>query len=128
MAEATASVPGAATSAAPEATRIPAGELLGAYRVMVMARLMDERCLSMQRQGRIGFYVPMNGQEAAQVGCAWALDPADWIFPAYRELAVALVRKIPVRLLLDQFIGNSGDVSKGRQMPNHYGFRDFRFV
>ncbi|HEV2429011.1 MAG TPA: thiamine pyrophosphate-dependent dehydrogenase E1 component subunit alpha, partial [Thermoplasmata archaeon] len=55
-------------------------------------------------------------------------DPADWIFPAYRELAVALVRKIPVRLLLDQFIGNSGDVSKGRQMPNHYGFRDFRFV
>ena len=59
---------------------------------MMLARLMDERCLSLQRQGRIGFYVPLQGQEGAQVGCAWALDPADWLFPAYRELGVALVR------------------------------------
>jgi 2-oxoisovalerate dehydrogenase E1 component alpha subunit len=95
---------------------------------MVLARVMDERCLTLQRQGRIGFYVPLQGQEAAQVGSAWALDPEDWIFPAYRELAVALVRGVPIKLLLDQFIGNSGDVLKGRQMPNHYGYREFRFV
>jgi pyruvate dehydrogenase E1 component alpha subunit len=98
------------------------------YRAMVLARAVDERCLTLQRQGRIGFYVPLQGQEAAQVGCAWALEPEDWVFPAYRELAVALVRGVPLKLLFDQFIGNSGDVLKGRQMPNHYGYREFRFV
>jgi len=107
---------------------IPAEDLPKIYRAMVLARVVDERCLTLQRQGRIGFYVPMQGQEAAQVACAWALDAEDWIFPAYRELAVALVRGIPLKLLLDQFIGNSGDVLKGRQMPNHYGYREFRFV
>lgn len=98
------------------------------YRTMLVARAMDERCLTLQRQGRIGFYVPMQGQEAAQVGCAWALKPEDWVFPAYRELGVALVRGIPLQLLLDQFIGNSGDTLKGRQMPNHYGYRKYNFV
>ncbi|HKV89770.1 MAG TPA: thiamine pyrophosphate-dependent enzyme [Thermoplasmata archaeon] len=125
MAEAGAADPAPAADslnslAAPELTRL--------YRAMVLARVMDERCLTLQRQGRIGFYVPLQGQEAAQVGCAWALDPEDWIFPAYRELAIALVRGVPLKLLLDQFIGNSGDVLKGRQMPNHYGYREFRFV
>jgi pyruvate dehydrogenase E1 component alpha subunit len=107
---------------------LSADDLPKVYRAMVLARVMDERCLTLQRQGRIGFYVPLQGQEAAQVGCAWALDSEDWIFPAYRELGVALVRGVPIKLLLDQFIGNSGDVLKGRQMPNHYGYREFRFV
>ena len=103
-------------------------QLLGAYAAMVLARTVDERCLTLQRQGRIGFYVPMQGQEAAQVGCASALAKEDWIFPAYRELGVALVRGIPVRTLLDQFIGSSADELKGRQMPNHYGYRRFNVV
>jgi len=103
-------------------------ELLDAYRVMVLSRATDERCLSLQRQGRIGFYVPASGQEAAQIGCARALSKEDWIFPAYRELGVALARGVPLRAILDQLVGNSADVSKGRQMPNHFGFRDHRFV
>jgi 2-oxoisovalerate dehydrogenase E1 component alpha subunit len=116
-------------ASSPESTDdLPAAELPKLYRTMVLARVVDERCLSLQRQGRIGFYVPLQGQEAAQVACAWALDSEDWIFPAYRELAVALVRGVPIKLLFDQFIGNSGDVLKGRQMPNHYGYREFRFV
>lgn len=106
----------------------PESDLLQIYRWMVEARAVDERCLTLQRQGRIGFYVPMQGQEAAQVACARALSPLDWIFPAYRELGVALVRGIPLKLLLDQFIGNSGDALKGRQMPNHYGYRQYNFV
>ncbi len=95
---------------------------------MVLARTMDERCLTLQRQGRIGFYVPMMGQEAAQVGCGWALDAADWIFPAYRELGVALVRGVPLGDLFNQFVGNGADRLRGRQMPNHYGYRDRNFV
>jgi pyruvate dehydrogenase E1 component alpha subunit len=106
----------------------PLADVLSAYRTMVVARVMDERCLTLQRQGRIGFYVPMQGQEAAQVACGWALTDEDWIFPAYREMGVALARGVPVQLLINQFYGNSGDEVKGRQMPNHYGYRRFRFV
>jgi pyruvate dehydrogenase E1 component alpha subunit len=102
--------------------------LVNAYRTMVLARATDERCLTLQRQGRIGFYVPMQGQEAAQVGCGSALAPEDWLFPAYRELGLALARGIPIGLLLNQFFGNSGDKIKGRQMPNHYGYPEYRFV
>ncbi|MCI4349180.1 MAG: thiamine pyrophosphate-dependent dehydrogenase E1 component subunit alpha [Thermoplasmata archaeon] len=127
MADATQAIP---SSAEPPVRplEIPRLELPRAYRTMVLARLFDDRCLALQRQGRIGFYVPMGGQEAAQVGCTWALDPADWLFPAYRELGAALVRGVPLTLLLDQFIGNSGDLLKGRQMPNHYGYPKYRIV
>ncbi|HEV2316672.1 MAG TPA: thiamine pyrophosphate-dependent dehydrogenase E1 component subunit alpha [Thermoplasmata archaeon] len=114
--------------ATPQDPEFPSEQLLKAYQAMVVVRVTDERCLTLQRQGRIGFYVPLQGQEAAQVGCAWALKPEDWIFPAYRELGVALVRGIPLQLVLDQLFGNSGDELKGRQMPNHYGYRRFNFV
>ncbi|MCI4360123.1 MAG: thiamine pyrophosphate-dependent dehydrogenase E1 component subunit alpha [Thermoplasmata archaeon] len=119
---------------APEVTRpvlgssFPESRIVEAYTAMVRTRSVDERCLTLQRQGRIGFYVPLQGQEAAQIGCATALAPEDWIFPAYRELGVALVRGIPIQLLLDQFIGNAGDELHGRQMPNHYGYRKYNFV
>ncbi|MFZ3357092.1 MAG: thiamine pyrophosphate-dependent dehydrogenase E1 component subunit alpha [Thermoplasmata archaeon] len=125
MAESSASNPEVESPANPA---FPPGRLLEAYRFMVLARVVDERCLTLQRQGRIGFYVPMQGQEAAQVGAACALDPGDWIFPAYRELGLALVRKVTLLELFDQFIGNSGDLLKGRQMPNHYGYRNRNFV
>ena len=102
--------------------------LLEAYRWMVTARVADERCLSLQRQGRIGFYAPLAGQEAAQVGATLALRPEDWVFPAYLELAVALVRGVPLSEIFDQLVGNSRDRIKGRQMPNHFGFRAQNFV
>ncbi|HXQ79221.1 MAG: thiamine pyrophosphate-dependent dehydrogenase E1 component subunit alpha [Thermoplasmata archaeon] len=106
----------------------PEDGLLDAYRLMVLARATDERCLSLQRQGRIGFYAPLMGQEAAQVGASRALSPEDWIFPAYRELAVALARGVSLRAIFDQLLGNADDLIKGRQMPNHFGFREVNFV
>jgi pyruvate dehydrogenase E1 component alpha subunit len=107
---------------------LPDAELKKVLRVMALGRAVDERCMNLQRQGRIGFYVPMEGQEGAQVGCAWALDRRDWICPAYREMGVALVRGIPLALVFAQLYGSSADLSKGRQMPNHYGFVRDRFV
>jgi 2-oxoisovalerate dehydrogenase E1 component alpha subunit len=101
---------------------------LRAYRNMVTARAFDERALNLQRQGRIGFFAPATGQEAAQVGSALALEDRDWIFPAYRELAVALVRGMPLVALMGQLFGNQLDENKGRQMPNHYGYRDINYV
>ena len=111
-----------------ESDAFPPDALLDAYRIMVLARATDERCLSLQRQGRIGFYAPLMGQEAAQVGASRALSPKDWVFPAYRELAVALDRGVPLRTIFDQLLGNANDLIKGRQMPNHFGFRDENFV
>ena len=113
---------------AASATELAPEDLEPIYRMMLLARTLDERCLTMQRQGRIGFYVPVMGQEGAQVACAWALDPKDWVFPAYRELGVALTRGVTPEELLDQFFGNSADRLRGRQMPNHYGYRDRNFV
>jgi pyruvate dehydrogenase E1 component alpha subunit len=58
---------------------------------MVRSRVLDERFVSLQRQGRIGTYSPVNGEEAAVIGSAWALDPArDWVVPYYRELPAML--------------------------------------
>src|SRR5258708_29471022 len=61
-------------------------DLCDMYREMVRARRMSERMLNLQRQGRIGTFAPIDGQEAAVVGSMWALDRSvDWIVPAYRE-------------------------------------------
>ncbi len=111
-----------------EGPSLPDTELLKVLRTMSLGRAVDERCMNLQRQGRLGFYVPMEGQEGAQIGCGWALEKGDWICPAYREMGVALTRGIPLSTILDQLFGNSADLSKGRQMPNHYGWRDHRFV
>lgn len=71
---------------------LAADELIEIYRWMVVSRVFDERALALQRQGRLGTYAPLAGQEAAQVGSAWALKPEDWMFPSYREHAVQAVR------------------------------------
>ena len=107
---------------------IPSGELRRLYRIMVLQREFDRRALNLQRQGRIGFYVSAMGQEAAQVGSAYALAEEDWVFPAYRELGAALVRGVPLQWIVAQLYGNANDRGKGRQMPNHYGYREHNVV
>lgn len=69
-------------------------ELLALYKWMVQARTFDQRALKLQRQGRIGTYAPMIGQEAAQVGSAFALKKQDWIYPSYREVGACLVHGV----------------------------------
>jgi 2-oxoisovalerate dehydrogenase E1 component alpha subunit len=98
-------------------------ELLLLYRTMVRTRAIDERAMLLQRQGRIGFYVPSFGEEAAQVGSAFAVDRDDWISQSYRQPGIALLRGIAAEEMLDNCFGNEGDQAKGRQMPVHYSFR-----
>jgi 2-oxoisovalerate dehydrogenase E1 component alpha subunit len=64
------------------------------YRLLVLTRRADLEATALQRQGELAVYPPLIGQEAAQVGSAFALAPADYIFPSYRELGAALVRGI----------------------------------
>ena len=69
-------------------------------RWMVVARRLDRECIALQRQGELTVYPGYEGQEAAQIGSAFALGPDDMVFPTFRELAAALVRGVdPVRYL-----------------------------
>jgi pyruvate dehydrogenase E1 component alpha subunit/2-oxoisovalerate dehydrogenase E1 component alpha subunit len=107
---------------------MPEAEQLRVYRAMVMLRRMDERMLSLQRQGRIGFYGSAYGQEAATLASAAALQPGDWIFPGLREASAMLLRGYGLVPYLAQLFGNAGDPSKGRQMPSHQASRSVNQV
>lgn len=75
------------------------------YRNMVLARALDRRMLSLQRQGRIGTYAMLEGQEAVQIGSALAMEPNDFVFPSYREHGVQITRGFPLEALLAYWKG-----------------------
>jgi pyruvate dehydrogenase E1 component alpha subunit len=89
--------------------------LLKMYRQMVFSRLFDERAVRLQRQGRIGTYAPFRGQEAAQVGSAYALEKTDFVFASYRELPVLFVHGMPPRQSLMYTMG----YVEGGYVPEH---------
>lgn len=66
------------------------------YRRLVLARTFDRKAVSLQRQGRLGTYAPFEGQEAAQVGSALALEKGDWLFPTYRDHAATMTYGQPL--------------------------------
>jgi len=107
---------------------LPADDLRRLLRHMLKMRVLDARMLSLQRQGRIGFYGTATGQEAAVTGSAYAWRESDWVFPALREMGVALWRGTTVQEIVCQLIGNRGDVLMGRQMPCHFSDRRVRTV
>jgi 2-oxoisovalerate dehydrogenase E1 component alpha subunit len=103
-------------------------ELRRLYRTMMLVRILDERMLRLQRQGRMGFYLTSLGEEATHIGAAQALRPGDWLYPAYREVGAALHRGYPLRTFMCQLFGNAEDPVKGRQMPVHHSVRRLNFV
>src|SRR6266545_7592022 len=115
-------------TADPDAVAIPDAELLTLYRWMVLNRALDERMVSLQRQGRIGFYIGSIGEEATVIGAAAAMEEHDWLFPCYREHGAALLRGMPLMTFLCELFGNAGDIMKGRQMPCHEAWRPGRFA
>jgi pyruvate dehydrogenase E1 component alpha subunit len=84
---------------------LPSDALRLLYRTMVLARQLDLRMLSLQRQGRMGTFAPLMGQEAAQVGSAFALEPTDWLVPSFREAAAYITRGLPLKDTLLLFMG-----------------------
>ncbi len=75
------------------------------YQKMLRARMMDKKCVNLQRQGRIGTYVQYEGQEAAQVGSALAIEEGDWMFPSYRDHAATMTFGHSLRNLLLYWVG-----------------------
>ncbi len=80
--------------------------LLKLYRDMVVIRTADQRALNLQRQGRMGTYPPVMGQEAAQVGSAFALTREDWVFPSFRESGVLYMKGVPLKDVILYWMGN----------------------
>jgi len=92
---------------------IPDEFLLKLHRTMLLARKFDERLLSLQRQGRIGTFPPISGQEAAHLGAAAALRLSDWFVPAFRETAAEIWRGRPLENVI---IYNNG-YNEGATIP-----------
>lgn len=84
---------------------IPEDMLLKLHRAMLLGRRFDERMLSLQRQGRIGTFAPVTGQEAAQLGAVALLRPSDWMVPSFRETAAEIWRGKPMEDVLLLFGG-----------------------
>jgi 2-oxoisovalerate dehydrogenase E1 component alpha subunit len=103
-------------------------QALKIYRAMVFTRVLDERMLAAQRQGRVSFYLQSTGEEATTVGFAAALDEADMIMAQYREQGALAYRGFSVDEFMNQLFGNDLDYGKGRQMPIHYGSRDLHYM
>jgi len=107
---------------------IPPSLRLAFLRELHKIRALDTRMLALQRQGRVGFYGSCTGQEAVPVALGFALEHADWVFPALRESSVLLVRGFSLERYIAQVFGNARDVLKGRQMPSHMSGRSHNVV
>ncbi|MEM3255569.1 MAG: thiamine pyrophosphate-dependent dehydrogenase E1 component subunit alpha [Thermoplasmatales archaeon] len=111
----------------PSISNVSNEALVSAYKTAVKARILDLRITSAQRQGIIGFHVPAEGQEIIQVAIGMLAEKDDIIYSYYRDLALLLQRGVPISMIYDQLLGNSEDLQKGRQMPDHFSFKEFNF-
>lgn len=104
--------------------------LLTMYEVMLLARKLDERMWVLHRQGKVAFHISGMGQEACQVGMAYAMTRGvDWLHPYYRDMAFVLALGMTPRHITLQLFGKAEDPSSGgRQMPSHWGYAPSRIV
>jgi 2-oxoisovalerate dehydrogenase E1 component alpha subunit len=98
---------------------IPDADLIRLFDSMLHIRVMDERMMRLQRQGRLGFYMTSTGEEASHFA-VYPLRAGDWIFPSYREQGAFFWRGYSSENFINQLYGNAADPVKGRQMPVHH--------
>jgi len=105
-------------------------QLLAMYEAMLLARKLDERMWMLHRQGKVAFHISGMGQEACQVGAAFAMERGkDWLHPYYRDIAFVLALGMTPRHLMLALFGKAEDPSSGgRQMPAHFSYAPSRIV
>ncbi|MFI8412656.1 pyruvate dehydrogenase (acetyl-transferring) E1 component subunit alpha [Paeniglutamicibacter gangotriensis] len=103
---------------------VDAEMLRGFYRDMALTRRFDKEATALQRQGQLALWVPLRGQEAAQIGSGRATRPTDYIFPTYREHGVALTRNVDFPQMLRIFRG----ISNGGWDPRENNFHMYTMV
>ncbi|HVY08960.1 MAG TPA: pyruvate dehydrogenase (acetyl-transferring) E1 component subunit alpha [Mycobacteriales bacterium] len=99
-------------------------EMRDLYRDLVLVRRIDSEATALQRQGQLGLWASLRGQEAAQVGAGRALSDRDFAFPTYREHGVAYCKGVDPVTLLGLFRGTS----QGGWDPNEHGFALYTIV
>ncbi len=99
-------------------------DLRGMYRDLVLIRRLDVEATALQRQGELGLWVGLYGQEASQIGCGRALAPQDHCFPGYREHGIAWCRGLDPMALIAMFRG----VDRGSWDPKEHGFHGYTIV
>ncbi|MBI5212309.1 MAG: pyruvate dehydrogenase (acetyl-transferring) E1 component subunit alpha [Nitrospirae bacterium] len=85
-------------------------EIRRMYEALTLARTFDHHALSLQREGRMGTYASILGQEASQIGSAFALERSDWIFPSFREMGVYITMGYPLHMLFQYWGGDERGV------------------
>ena len=98
------------------------------FDTMQFVRVLDDRMIAAQRQGRISFYMQCLGEEAAITASAAALSIDDMMMTQYREHAALHYRGFTLEQFMNQMFSNTKDLGKGRQMPIHYGSKELNFM
>lgn len=80
------------------------------HELLILSRTFDQRALNLQREGRLGTYASILGQEASQIGSAFALERSDWIFPSFREMGVYITMGYPLHMLFQYWSGDERGV------------------
>lgn len=106
---------------------IPDEDLLRLFDKMLLVRVVDDRMMRLQRQGRLGFYMKSIGEEASHFA-VYPLRDTDWVYPSYREQGSWFWRGYTIKQFINQLWGNSADPVKGRQMPVHHSARSLNLV
>jgi pyruvate dehydrogenase E1 component alpha subunit len=89
-------------------------EIKKIYELLILSRIFDHHALSLQREGRIGTYASILGQEASQIGSAFAIEKSDWIFPSFREMGVYITMGYPLYMLFQYWSGDE----RGMKTPD----------
>ncbi len=102
-------------------------ELLEALRIMTLSRTLDHKYSTLIKQGKVGFLIAGAGHEAAQVAFGLTLKAKhDWAYPYYRDQALLLALGIKPEDITLEMLGKADDpMNGGRQMPNHWGMKEF---
>ena len=108
--------------------KLDADTLRTGLRHMMLLRIYDDRMQTLQRTGKLSFYMKSLGEEAVAIAQGMALRDEDILFPSYRQPGLQMVRGRDLVDMMCHCISNQRDNVKGRQMPVHYSWRDGNFV
>jgi len=127
---ATRTQPGTAAAGGSVTNGLDRETLIRAFRIMHLARRLDDREIVLKRQNRVFFQISGAGHEAVQTAAGFLLRPgSDWVFPYYRDRALCLALGVSAEQMLLQAVGAAADISSGgRQMPSHWGHPGLRIV
>lgn len=103
-------------------------QLIDLYEMMVLVRAIDDRGWTLQRSGRVEFWIPHHGLEAVHTGATLAYEEKDWIFLGYRHPGTMLMRGVPLTQMFAQFFGRANEPLKGRRLPTLMGDRRANIV